>query len=220
MKILLIEDDIPLNTTITNFLQETNNHEIVSIYDGENALELIDNIFFELYIIDINIPNINGLELLKYIRQKDTTTPIIIITASLELSNFLNAFELGCNEYIKKPFYLEELKLRINKLLQNNQQDIIQITDNSSFNMKYEELIIDNKTIKLRKKERRLLTLLLQNLNHTVPTESIENYVWENEIKESYPLRQLVSDLRKKLIDGERYIIAEKGIGYRFETRS
>ncbi len=217
MKVLLIEDDIPLNTTITNFLRSSNN-EVKNSFDGEDAIELIEKESFELYIIDINIPHIDGLELLRYIRQKDTTSPVIIITASLELANFLDAFELGCSEYIKKPFFLEELQLRIEKLFAKKTPNIVSISNDIGYDMEHEELSVHGKTVRLRKKERRLLTLLLQNINHTVTTQEIENYVWENDIKESYPLRQLVSDLRKKLVDGERFIVAEKGIGYRFET--
>ncbi len=91
--------------------------KVVSLFDGDKAISQIDMIRYDLYIIDINIPNVNGLEIVKYIRQKDLSTPIIMITASLELDNFKIAFKNGCNEYIKKPFYLEELDIRINNLL-------------------------------------------------------------------------------------------------------
>ncbi|TLS95053.1 response regulator [Aliarcobacter cibarius] len=86
MNILLIEDDITLNDTIAEYLKFKGD-DIESLEDGDKAIEIIDSKVFDLYIIDINIPNINGLDLLKYIRQKDTKTPIIIITASLELEN-------------------------------------------------------------------------------------------------------------------------------------
>jgi len=219
MNVLLLEDDIQLNTTITNFLT-FNDYEMTSLIDGEKALSLIDEINFDLYIIDINVPNINGLELLKYIRQKDISTPIIIITASLELKNFKTAFESGCDEYIKKPFYLEELEIRINNLLEKkDDNNIIQISDNISYDMEFENLKIEDKIVELRKKERRLLTILLQNVNNTVKTDIIENYVWENEIREVYPLRQLLSELRKKFNNGEKFIFSDKGIGYRFEIK-
>jgi len=217
MKVLLIEDDIQLNTTITNFLQLTN-YNVTSLFDGEIAIDTIDKTDFDLYLIDINIPNINGLEIVKYIRQKDSTTPIIIITASIELSNFKTAFNNGCNEYIKKPFFLEELEIRINNLLIKEENRIIHISKSISYDMEYEELKIDSKLIQLRKKERKLLTILLQNINHTVTTDNIYSYVWENEIKEKYPLRQLINELRKKFNSGEKFIFSDIGIGYKFET--
>ena len=100
MKILIIEDDIQLNSTITNFLRYKG-CQTTSVEDGEEALEYIDKNFYDLYIIDINIPKVSGLEVLKYIRQKDLITPVIIITASLELENLKTAYKNGCDEYIK-----------------------------------------------------------------------------------------------------------------------
>jgi len=219
MKVLLLEDDMQLNTTITNFLQLLN-YDITSLFDGEVAVDNIDKTDYDLYLIDINIPNINGLEIVKYIRQKDSATPIIMITASIELSNFQTAFENGCNEYIKKPFFLEELEIRINNLLTKDKNNIIQISENISYDLEYEELKVDTSIISLRKKERKLLTILLQHINHTVTADDIHSYVWENEIKENYPLRQLINELRKKFNNGEKFIFSDVGIGYRFEINS
>ncbi len=219
MKVLLIEDDIQLNTTVSNFLK-MKAFDVSALFDGENALQKIDEEIFDLYIIDINIPYINGLDLMKYIRQKDIVTPIIIITASIELENFKTAFQNGCSEYIKKPFYLEELEIRIDNLTHTSLNSSILITQNIIFNETHNELLIDDIVIKLRKKERRLLVILLQSKNHTVTYEIIEKFVWENEIRESYPLRQLVNDLRKKFNTGENFIFSDTGIGYRFETHT
>lgn len=219
MKILIIEDDIQLNTTITNFLRYKG-CQTTSVEDGEEALEYIDKNFYDLYIIDINIPKVSGLEVLKYIRQKDLITPVIIITASLELENLKTAYKNGCDEYIKKPFYLEELEIKIDKICVGNyKNEIINISDNISYDTSLEELVINGEIKRLRKKEKRLLTILLQNINKTVPTQTLENYIWENEIKESYPLRQLVNDLRKYFDNDEKFIFSEIGVGYRFETK-
>lgn len=219
MKILIIEDDIQLNTTITNFLRYKG-CQTTSVEDGEEALEYIDKNFYDLYIIDINIPKVSGLEVLKYIRQKDLITPVIIITASLELENLKTAYKNGCNEYIKKPFYLEELEIKIDKICVGNyKNEIINISDNISYDTSLEELVINGEIKRLRKKEKRLLTILLQNINKTVPTQTLENYIWENEIKETYPLRQLVNDLRKYFDNDEKFIFSEIGVGYRFETK-
>jgi len=219
MKVLVIEDDIQLNTTVSDFLRD-NGYDVTSHYDGDDSIKEIDSTEYDLYVIDINIPNINGLEIVKYIRQKDLYSPIIIITASIELESFKTAFGHGCNEYIKKPFYLEELEIRINNLLnKQNETNIIKISDGMTYDTGYEELKINGEVIKLRKKERRLLTLLLLNINKTVTFEKIENYVWENQIREQYPLRQLIFDLRKKFNNGEKFIFNDSGLGYRFETK-
>jgi len=220
MNILLVEDDVSLNETITTYLLFKENH-VISVEDGTDAIHTIDEERFDLYILDIHLPHVDGLELIKYIRQKDTFAPIIIITASIELENFKTAYQNGCDEYIKKPFYLEELEIRINRLLakSSSRDDIMHITPNITYDFEHEELIIDGEIKRLRKKERRLLNILLKNINKTTRFEIIENYVWENEIKESYPLRQLVNDLRKVFDNGDKFIFADKGMGYRFEIK-
>ncbi len=217
MKILLIEDDIQLNTTVRTFL-EIKKHEVESTFNGVEALTRVDSNSYEMYIIDINIPKINGLDVLKYIRQKDKETPVIIITASLEVDNFLKAYENGCSEYIKKPFHLKELELRMDNLIESKRSKIIKITDEISYDINFEELFILDEKIKLRKKEKRLLAILIKNLNHVVKNEDIINYVWENDIKENYPLRQLVAELRKKFMLEKNYIISQVGVGYKFEA--
>ncbi|SRR5574344_232114 len=221
MNILLIEDDLTLNELITDYLK-LNGNSVVSLEDGMNAIDTIDKTNFDLYIIDINIPHINGLEIVKYIRQKDISTPIIMITASMELENFKTAYKNGCDDYIKKPFYLEELKIRIDKLLskKSNGNSLIKISDTITYDTEYEELSVRGEVKRLRKKERLLLNILLKNVNKLVTNEVIENYVWENEIKELYPLRQLVNDLRKHFDNGEKFIFAERGMGYKFEIKN
>jgi DNA-binding response OmpR family regulator len=216
MKVLIIEDDIQLNKTIKKFL-ELENYDVVSVLDGEEAIDIIDSSDFHIYIIDINIPNINGLEIVKYIRQKDLSSPIIMITASLEVKNFVDAYDRGCSDYIKKPFHLKELEIRINNLIDKDDCHILKINDNAQYDFSLEELKIDDVKIHLRKKVKRLLHILLQNINYTVKTEDIINYVWENEIKEKYPLRQLITDLRKEFGADKNYIVSDVGIGYRFE---
>lgn len=221
MNILLIEDDLTLNELITDYLK-LNGNSVVSLEDGMNAIDTIDKTNFDLYIIDINIPHINGLEIVKYIRQKDLSTPIIMITASMELENFKTAYKNGCDDYIKKPFYLEELEIRIDKLLskKSNGNSLIKISDTITYDTEYEELSVRGEVKRLRKKERLLLNILLKNVNKLVSNEIIENYVWENEIKELYPLRQLVNDLRKHFDNGEKFIFAERGMGYKFEIKN
>ncbi|MGB4497206.1 MAG: response regulator transcription factor [Methylococcaceae bacterium] len=218
MKILLIEDDSILNETIADYLTLKGN-EVTNLEDGIDAINIIDKSNFQLYIIDINIPHINGLDIVKYIRNKDINTPIIMITASMELESFKSAYKNGCDDYIKKPFYLEELNIRISKLIgkSQNKNNLIKISDSISYDSEYEELNVNGVVKRLRKKEKRLLELFLKNINKTLTTEKIENYVWENEIKDSYPLRQLINDLRKHFDNGENFIFANRGIGYKFE---
>ncbi|MEA1917216.1 MAG: response regulator transcription factor, partial [Campylobacterota bacterium] len=212
---LLVEDDIQLNKTIKRFL-ELQNYSVASAYDGNSAIDIIDSCRCDLYIIDINIPNISGLELLEYIRNKDIKTPVIIITASLEIENFEEAYEGGCSEYIKKPFHLKELDIRIKNLLNIKKEKIVKLRDNIIYNISENILIVNDESMKLRKKEQRLLFILMEKINETVYNEAIISYVWENEVKDNYPIRQLVNQLRGKL--QEDIIITEVGIGYRLKV--
>ena len=221
MKILLIEDDSILNETITGYLKLKGN-EVIDLEDGMDAINVIDKSNFDLYIVDINIPHINGLEIVKYIRNKDIATPIIMITASMELDRFKTAYANGCDDYIKKPFYLEELNIRISKLISKskNKDTLIKISDTVTYDLEYEELSVNGVVKRLHKKEKRLLDLFLNNINRILPTEKIENYVWENEIKDSYPLRQLVSSLRNHFDGSENFIFSHRGEGYKFEIKN
>ncbi len=198
MDVLLVEDDNQLNIAISEFCK-LKNFDVVSIKDGLEAIDRIDKEKFDLYIIDINVPHVNGIELLKHIRKTNINTPIIIITASLEIQNFAIAFENGCNEYIKKPFHLKELDIRIDNLLSMNQTEKILLADDFYYDPRREEFFYKDKHIQLRYKEKRFCALLMKHLNTIVPNDVIYDYVWEGEVKESYPLRQLLVELRKKL---------------------
>ena len=198
MKVSIIEDDVQRSIAISEFFK-IKEWDIVSAKDGLDAIDQIDNDNIDLYIIDINIPRINGLDLLKHIRKTDLDAPVIIITASLEIQNFATAFENGCSEYIKKPFHLKELDIRINNLLSLKKPEIISLRDELIYDLSTEEFLYKNKSIKLRYKEKRFCTLMIKNINSVVSNEMVYDYVWEGEIKENYPLRQLLVELRKKL---------------------
>lgn len=198
MRVLIIEDDVQLNIAISEFFK-IKTFDTMSVKDGLNAIDQIDSEHFDLYIIDINIPDINGLDLLKHIRKTDFNTPIIIITASLEIQNFSTAFENGCSEYIKKPFHLKELDIRVNNLLTLRNPVTLHIRDELHYDLNTEVFVYQNKPINLRYKEKRFCTLVMKHANSVVSNEIIYDYVWEGEIKETYPLRQLIGELRKKL---------------------
>lgn len=199
-KVLIIEDDVQLNIVLCEFFK-ISGYEVISVYDGIKAIDVIDTLRIDninLYVIDINLPSYSGIDVLKYIRESNTTIPVIVITASLEIENFTNAFEAGCSEYIKKPFHIKELEVRVNNLLQNNTNKIVFSKD---FYYYYEDqnFYYKEEKIYLRKKEKKLISILIQNINKLVPLEIIYEYVWDYETKESYPIRQLLADLRKKL---------------------
>ena len=198
--VVIIEDDIQLNLVLSEYFT-LKNFETICIYDGMKAVEFIESSTphkISLYIVDINLPSYNGLDIVKFIRKTDIETPIIIVTASLEIQNLTDAFDFGCSEYIKKPFHIKELEVRVNKLL-NKHIKVIHFSDDFYYDEENKSFSYENEIIELRLKEQRLIEILFQNADKLVPTEIIYDYVWEGEIRETYPLRQLLADIRKKL---------------------
>ena len=215
ISVLLVEDDLQLAEIVKKIL-EIKNFKVTLVEDGLKAIEEIKKKSFDLYLVDINIPNISGLEVIRYIREiYGNNGYIIIMSANTDGYYFEKSFEYGCDDYIKKPFHATELEVRINRLL--NQKKSLKF-DNYEFRFEDNELFRDGKRVNLRKKEKRFLNILLKNVNKTVNTQKIIDYVWEGEKKENYPLRQLVNEIRKKF--DKDYIKTVVGIGYRFEIEN
>jgi len=214
ISVLLVEDDLQLAKIVKKIL-ESKDYEVVLVEDGLNAVEKIKERSFDLYLIDINIPNISGLEVVKYIRELYSDGFIVMITASVDEYYFEKAYEYGCDDYIKKPFHATELEVRIQRLLEKQKSFSF---DDYEFRFEDDELFKNGERVPLRKKEKRLLHILLKNVNRTVHNQRIIDYVWEGEKKNNYPLRQLVNELRKKF--DKDYIKTVVGIGYRFEVEN
>lgn len=218
MKVLVLEDDAQQSMVITNYL-ETMGFDVVCIQEADMIFDWIEKTHFDMYILDVFLPDISGLEILKYIRQFDLETPIIMTTGADDIATITKAFDFGCSEYIKKPFHLKELEMRINKLLKKNSlqsmDSVVRFSEELHFEKENRNFRFKGKLLPLRKKERRFLEILIDNLGKVVLTDKIIYYVWENEIKEKYPMRQLVSGLRKKL--PADLIQTEVGLGYKIE---
>jgi DNA-binding response OmpR family regulator len=214
MNLLIVEDDLPLANALKKVL-EKNKFNVNIVRDGEEAFNEILDKNYDLYLLDINLPKLNGHKLLKLIKHKNNNSIVVMITASAEIEDIEKAYNYGCNEYIKKPFHAKELLIRINNLLNLQENNLNEIKiDNLTFLKDTMDLFIDGKPIELRKKERKLLYILITNINRTVPKEEIIKFVWEGEERDNYPLRQLVSSLKSKL--NNKYIVSVVGIGYKF----
>ena len=195
MKIFLLEDDYSLNEAIKEIIQ-LENHIVDNFYDGDVAFNNISN-DYDLYILDINIPNMNGLEVLKNIKNKNPKTKVLIISANINIDLIREAYILGCDDYIKKPFDLEELIFKINRYEKKNK--LIYLDKNIAFNLLNKELIIDGNILELTKNEKNLLFLLVENLGVKVSYEQIENFVYQGESKSSDAIRSLIKRVRKKI---------------------
>jgi two-component system, OmpR family, response regulator len=212
MKILLLEDNKKLNETITKRLK-LKNYNVISFTDGADAYEKITE-GFSCFILDINVPNVDGINILKKIREYYKIVPVIIISGSVELDVIKQSYDFGCNDYLKKPFFIDELEIKIEKLC-NIEDKNIYFDENSYFDFRSATVVIDNKETRLTKKEKLLMNLFLSKKNQVITYETIENYVWEGSFVSLESIRSLIRRLRK-LLDKD-YIQTVVDTGYIFK---
>ena len=213
MKILLLEDNKKLNETISKRLK-IKDYNLLSFTDGAEAFEAVSD-GFSCFILDINVPNIDGIKILKKIREYYPSLPVIIISASVELDIIKQAYDLGCNDFLKKPFFIDELEIKIEKLCKI-QNDKIYFDENCYFDFKSSILKMDDKETRLTKKEKLLINLFLTKKNQVISYEAIENYVWEGNFASLESIRSLIRRVRK-VIDKE-YIQTVVDTGYIFKV--
>ena len=220
-KILLLEDDANLNETITEFLEELG-HELISVYDGYDAQEKLYESKYDLLLLDVNTPGINGFKLLKEARSQDVTAPAIFITSLDTVEDLEKGFDSGCDDYIRKPFSLKELKIRVETLLKrgffHQAKEYITISDNISYDIQNNELLIDGEIISLGHKESQLLKLFMKHEGEVVVHERIYEHLWDfDEEPSDTALRTYIKNLRKLI--GKDNIVSIKKQGYKFITQ-
>ena len=215
MKILLLEDDFLLNELINDFLSKF--YEISIAYNSNDALDKLYNEKFDIFIFDINLPDINGLDLLKELRSYSNLTPTIFISAYKDIDTLQKAFKNGASDYIKKPFEFEELKLRIQNIINvNKTESIIQIDNNMQFNSSKLYIEVDGKQHRLTKKENEVLSFLISQKEKIVSFEDIYSNVWGFDSPDSdTTLRTYIKNIRK--IIGKDKIKTIYKTGYMYE---
>ncbi len=212
MKILLLEDNKKLNQTITKRLN-LKGYTVDAYLDGIEACNSIEE-GYSCFILDINVPNIDGIKILKKIREFYEEVPVIIISASTELEVIKQSYDFGCNDYLKKPFFIDELEIKVEKLckIKNN---FILFDTNSYFDYKSSVVILDGVEQRLTKKERLLMNLFLTKRNQVLSYDIIQNYVWEGSFASLESIRSLIRRLRKIL--SNKYIQTVVDTGYIFK---
>ena len=215
MKILLLEDDPLIAEQIKDYF-ELCEHK-VDLYD--NGLALIENAnpsSYDVMLLDINTPGLSGIEVLKEFRELSVRTPAIFVTAMSDMGYLKEAYSVGCNDYVRKPFDIEELELRIEQLVKENQTERIAISNHYAFDMKEEKLYYKSNEVHLNEKERSLIYLLLKNRSHTVSKEMIKTYVWDDQDVCDNTLRTKIKKLSDKL--DENFIQSLRGAGYKIDA--
>ncbi len=220
-KILLLEDDSNLNETIREFL-EGEGYDVVSVYDGYEAQDKLYESKYDLLLLDVNTPGIDGFALLKEAREGDVVAPAIFITALDSVDDLERGFDSGCDDYIRKPFILKELKIRVDTLLKrgffHEDKVLIDISPNISYDSKNSELIIDNKVVSLGHKESILLNLFMKNDGEVLVHDRIYSHLWNfDENPSDTALRTYLKNLRKLI--GKDRIVSIKKQGYKFTSQ-
>lgn len=218
MKILLLEDDAMLNTAIKKYLQACG-HIIDSFRDGESAFESVKRGSFDLFVLDINVPGLDGLSFLEKLYDTKIQTPAIFISALIDIEDISRAFELGCYDYLKKPFHLKELSLRIDKMLKNHKtpQEHTRLSEGYSYNEKLNELLLYNKVQIIPKRQLEIVSFLARNCGNVVNYDMFREYVWRNDEIDNATIISEVNRLKNSL--KEDFIHNVRALGYLVKRR-
>ena len=218
MKILLLEDDPILSEIIEEFLCEHGYH-VALFYDGQEALDALFVDKFDILVLDINVPRLSGFELLKALKEAKIHTPTIFITSLSQINDVKKGFALGAEDYLKKPFELEELLVRIErtkKLHNIEQNEPVKLSNVMAYEPFNNTLFTPSQSFQLRKKEAQLLDFFLSNQNRLLSFEEIIEEVWRyDDVPTHATVRTYIKNLRSYGLEANIENI--KGVGYRFK---
>ncbi len=217
-RILLLEDDPTLNETVVEYFEDLD-YEIDGIEDGLDALDKIYENSYDILLLDVKVPQMSGFNLLKELRSRDISTPAIFITSLNSIDDLSEGYESGCDDYIRKPFALKELLVRVESILKrdfyHNSSEKIEISKSVYYDISSNMLYIDEKIEMLNNKEAKLLKLFLQNVGQILSHERIYDTLWDyDETYSEASLRTYIKNLRKIL--GKEKIVSIKKQGYKF----
>lgn len=201
MRLLLAEDERSLSRALVTILNR-NGFEVDAVYDGKAALEAIESGNYDGAVLDIMMPKMSGLEVLKRIRDKENLIPILMLTAKAEIDDKVEGLDLGANDYLTKPFAAKELLARIRAMIrtQTTQTDSILQAGNISLNRATFELASATGSFRLANKEFQMMEMLLCNQGHSITQKRLLEKIWGDEdVAQSNVVWMYISYLRKKL---------------------
>ncbi len=216
-KILLLEDDITLGNGIKMVLK---NEQVTLVNTLKDAREILKNNEFDLLILDINLPDGSGLDLMKEQKNLNSETPIILLTANDMEIDIVSGLELGADDYITKPFSLAIFRARVNNQLRRKKININKVFEIDDYYFDFDNMIYrkNQKIIELSKTEQKLLRLLVENRGHTLTRELLVDKIWGSEYVDENALTVTIKRLRGKLEDN-KYLKTVYGIGYTWTVK-
>ena len=220
MKILLLEDDLILNEILEEHLQNQN-YDVISTFSSNEAIKYLYSQVFDLLLLDVNVPDLNGFLLLNELRKNNINTPAIFITSLSMIEDMQKGFDSGASDYIKKPFELKELDLRVNNIKRlfniDTKKEII-LEKNIVLNLDNQTIIKNNKIFNLSKKEFEILLYLYNNRTKNISIDEFINNIWSYEDNiEASTVRTYIKNLRKIL--GDNMILNIRGVGYKLNIK-
>ena len=201
MHILVIEDEQQLCRSIAEGLR-IDGYETDICFDGNEGLTLCLAENYDLILLDLNLPGIDGLELLRQFRNSNTSTPVLILSARGQIQDKVEGLDLGANDYLTKPFHFEELEARIRSLTRRRfiQEDVCLKWENLTFDTRTREASVDGTPLSLTRKESSLLEYFLLHQNRVISPEEMIEHIWDGSVNTfSNSIRVHISSLRKKL---------------------
>ena len=219
MRLLIVEDEKNLCDTIAKNLYGAG-YEVDTSYDGNNALDCILSEDYDLIVLDLNLPGTDGMDILKELRKKNEETKVIILSAKSQIADKVAGLDAGANDYLEKPFHLQELEARIRSLTRRKfvQKDVCLHCGEIKFDTKKREAYANDKPVSLTRKENGILEYLLLNQGRPIRQEELIEHVWDASVDSfSGSIRVHMSSLRKKLkaVLGYDPIVNKIGEGYK-----
>lgn len=217
---LLLEDDLIISKEIRDFLLEKSIN-CDAVFDGELFFKQAKLKKYDVYLLDINVPKINGIDVCKLIRETDTTTPILMLTAFGEIDDKVEAFSIGADDYLVKPFHLEELFIRIQALLRRKASPQIEnnVLEIANLKINFEEKLVTRNelVIKLTPKEFKLLTILAKAKGRVLSKQQIAEKLWDYQIETNENTIEVYINFLRNKIDKQfetKLLHTKVGFGY------
>lgn len=216
-KILLLEDDYLYRVSIKEFLEELDFH-VDDFENGDDAFDAIFDNFYDLLLLDVRVPGMDGFSLVEYIRKEKLDVPIIVLTSLTDIKDLSKGYELGCNDYMRKPFDMIELKFRIEQLIKNNfktNEDFIELGNFFKFDIKKTILYKNDEAVNLSQKESEVVTLLVLNRSFFISIETLHDRIWENKDISYSDIRMCIKRIREKT--DKDFIKTKRYVGYKID---